>query len=292
MKKVYISGPMSGVKNFNFEKFFYWAREIKHRTFGAVTVVNPAEGDVTRWMETGWNFTEDQYDEVLAADLALIDECDAIFMMSGWRLSKGATMEYNRALLRGIPVFQECPVDLYIIGEGGHGKDTFAEYLSRVSGLGFVSSSWFMAERVVFPALKDRHGYTTVKQCFDDRRNHREEWYNIIAGANPTGSELSSALFKEHPIYVGLRNKRELDAVLGDSRFKPCVIWVDRSAVLEPEPATSMSLTKECANIIIDNNGSLDSLKAEAFKIACSLHRRDDEGVGCLCDFLLSGEEE
>lgn len=289
MKKVYISGPMTGVKNFNFEKFFYWAREIKHRTSGDVTVVNPAEIDVTRWMETGWRFTEDQYDEVLAADLALIDECDAIFMMSGWRLSKGATMEYNRALLRGLPVFQECPVDLFIIGEGGHGKDTFTEFLSEESGLGFVSSSWFMADRVVFPALKDRYGYTTVKQCFDDRRNHREEWYNIIAGANPTGSELSSALFKEYPIYVGLRNKRELDAVLGDSRFKPYVVWVDRSEVLEPEPATSMSLTKECANLVIDNNGCLVDLEAKAENLAQLLEPR---GVGALCSFLLTGEQE
>lgn len=38
-------------------------------------------------------------------DLAIIERCDAVYMLDGWENSKGATLEKNHAEKHGIPVF-------------------------------------------------------------------------------------------------------------------------------------------------------------------------------------------
>ena len=149
---------------------------------------------------------------------------------------------------------------LYVIGHGRHGKDTAAEFISGIYGITFCSSSWFMAERVIYPALAKKYGYTSVEQCFADRANHRAEWYNLIAARNPTGVELSAAIFDQYGMYVGLRNKRELDAVRKDPRFNINVIWIDATRRAPTEPSASMTLTSEDADAIIFNNDSEFSL--------------------------------
>jgi hypothetical protein len=156
---------------------------------------------------------------------------------------------------------------IYIIGHGRHGKDTVAEDLRDNFGLTFVASSWVMAETVVLPALKEKYNYTSTEQCFEDRHNHRAEWFNLIDNANPNWTELSEAIFKDNDIYVGIRNKRELDAVKADSRFNPFVVWVDASKRLGPEPADSMGLSIEDADYIIDNNGAPKMLQWEVLKM-------------------------
>jgi hypothetical protein len=63
----------------------------------------------------------------------------------------------------------------------------------------------------------------------------------------------------ENDIYCGLRNIREYHAMKKDRVFDHC-IWVDRSQHLPPEDISSMTLTAEHADIVIDNNGSLEDL--------------------------------
>lgn len=156
---------------------------------------------------------------------------------------------------------------IYIVGHGRHGKDTVAEILRDDYGLKFTASSWFMAGKVVFPALKNKYGYKSVAECFDDRHNHRAEWFDLIDKANPNGTELSEAIFKENEVYIGIRNKRELDAVKADSRFNPLVIWVDASKRAQPEPESSMTIKQKDADYTLDNNGTIDDLKANIFTL-------------------------
>ena len=73
---------------------------------------------------------------------------------------------------------------------------------------------------------------------------------------------LGSEIFKEYDIYCGLRNIREWRKMKQDGTYDVC-IWVDRSEHLPPEDESSMSLTKECADIVLDNNGSLDELRSK-----------------------------
>lgn len=41
----------------------------------------------------------------LAGDLAMLERCDAVYAMQGWKDSVGATGEVEHATLRGIPIF-------------------------------------------------------------------------------------------------------------------------------------------------------------------------------------------
>tara|TARA_Y100000593_G_scaffold91656_1_gene181084 strand:+ start:718 stop:1530 length:813 start_codon:yes stop_codon:yes gene_type:complete len=260
MSKVYIAGPMTGYPLYNFEQFFAYAAAI--RSVGD-TPLNPAEHDV-RKMLNGWVYSEADYDEIIEHDLKLIrKEADRMFMLRGWSFSKGAQMEHSLAVELGLDIQYEAKKHIYIVGHGRHGKDTVAEIMRDNYGFTFTASSWFMAGKVVFPALRNKYGYTSVAECFDDRHNHRAEWFDLIDKANPNGTELSEAIFKQNDIYVGIRSKRELDAVKADNRFDPLVVWVDASKRLEPEPSSSISIAIEDADYVVDNNGAIDDLVDE-----------------------------
>lgn len=149
---------------------------------------------------------------------------------------------------------------LLIIGHGRHGKDTVAEYLRDNRDMTFKSSSMHCAENVVYPVLKDTYGYTTVEECFEDRSNHRSEWFDLIANyCSDDLARIGREIFEVSDIYCGLRNKREFHAIKNNGIFD-FVVWVDRSDHLPLEPKDSMSLEPWMADFVIDNNGTLDQL--------------------------------
>lgn len=149
---------------------------------------------------------------------------------------------------------------ILIIGHARHGKDSVAKIIQLFYGLNFKSSSEFCAEKLMFPVLKDKYGYKTVEECFNDRGNHRAEWYDMISNYcldDPT--QLGRDIFTENDIYCGLRNKREFHAMKNQGVFDIC-IWVDRSDHLPLEPKDSMTLEPWMADFVIDNNGDEDEL--------------------------------
>jgi dephospho-CoA kinase len=147
-----------------------------------------------------------------------------------------------------------------VIGNAGHGKDTAAEMLCQMyAGMRFVSSSMFAAERVVYPALKDKYGYTSPEQCYADRVNHRAEWYNLILEYNDNRQRLTREIVQEHDIYVGMRSKEEYEQ---SKELFDIILWVDRSKVLPLESKDSMTIEyNSFEHIFIDNNGTLDELR-------------------------------
>ena len=138
-----------------------------------------------------------------------------------------------------------------VIGHGRHGKDTVCEILQQL-GLTFVSSSWFVAEKVIFPHMN----YDTVQECYDDRHNHRQQWHDLIHEyCKDDHSRLVKEILAENDIYCGLRNRKEFEA---SKHLFDVVFWVDRSEHLPPE--SSNELTADDADFVIDNNGSLEEL--------------------------------
>ena len=101
---IYIAGKMRGEECFNFERFFWWARTLKRRGYD---VFNPAQHDCERWLNDGWIYTEDQYEEVLAFDFEMIEKSDIVFMMKGWESSPGAIRERSYALELGKQIWYE-----------------------------------------------------------------------------------------------------------------------------------------------------------------------------------------
>jgi hypothetical protein len=149
---------------------------------------------------------------------------------------------------------------LLVIGHGRHGKDTVCEILRDDYGFSFESSSQFCSKLFIFDQLKDLYGYANEKDCYNDRHNHRTEWYDAICAYNvPNPARLGREIFKEHDIYCGLRNKKEYHAMRNTGVFD-YAIWVDRSDHLPLEDESSMTLKQWMADFTIDNNGTLDDL--------------------------------
>ena len=159
---------------------------------------------------------------------------------------------------------------LMIIGYARHGKDTVCKLLVDHFGLSFVSSSYFVAEKAVRPALA-QNGlvYPDLQTCYDDRVNHRADWFNAIAEYNKDDpARLGRELFAEYDIYCGNRNVFEFEAMKVEGAFD-YAWWIDRSDLAPPEDKSSNTLLPEMADRIINNNGDMAWLDLQVRRAYC-----------------------
>lgn len=91
MKRIYLSGPMSGLPDDNFPAFFAQASQLRAAGYD---VVNPAEIDNAG---KSWEYC-------LRTDLREMCSCDTIALMPGWEKSKGANLELHVAHRLGMGV--------------------------------------------------------------------------------------------------------------------------------------------------------------------------------------------
>ena len=96
MTRVYISGAITGTTDY-MERFSM--AELKLLGLG-YEVVNPS----TILSHIPTTSTHDEYMHV---SYALLDICDGIYMMDGWKDSKGSVMEYDYSLEKGLVVLYE-----------------------------------------------------------------------------------------------------------------------------------------------------------------------------------------
>ena len=109
--KIYLAGPMTGVRHFNFELFDHYAEELRERGY---EVISPAEMDspedraAAMASETGipTDVTK-SWGDFLARDVKLIADggVDGIVCLPRWWTSRGARMETFTAYLCELPVF-------------------------------------------------------------------------------------------------------------------------------------------------------------------------------------------
>lgn len=182
------------------------------------------------------------------------------------------------------PVLRDEAVEakprIMVMGYARHGKDTVSDLLREKYGLRFTSSSQFCAERVVLPHVKQAWSewhrtaadprpkkpafpdYDTVEECFDDRGNHRELWFNLITQFNtPDLTALGQAIFEGHDVYCGIRNAREFHALRNAGVFD-VAIWVDaEERVGSREDRSSCTVEPWMADFVLDNNGTLADLE-------------------------------
>jgi hypothetical protein len=152
-------------------------------------------------------------------------------------------------------------MNILIIGHGRHGKDTVAEFFNSRFGLKYKSSSLACAEIFIYDLLKEKYGYSTFDECYNDRSNHRKEWYELIVEYNSKDKTrlAREVLSNGTSCYVGMRDRDEVIACTSQNLFD-LIIWVDAGERLPLESSESFNITKDLADIVIDNNGDHDSL--------------------------------
>lgn len=89
---IYLSGPMTGLPEFNYPAFNAMAATLRGRGF---VVNNPAENGMAG---RGWG-------ECMRVAIKQLCDSDVIVMLDGWEDSRGARIEIRMAGDRGIPVF-------------------------------------------------------------------------------------------------------------------------------------------------------------------------------------------
>ena len=162
---------------------------------------------------------------------------------------------------------------LLIVGSARHGKDTFAELLRDNFGLKFKSSSQSAADIFLYDKLKEQYGYTTPEECFEDRVNHRQEWYEAICDYNKDNlARLAKDILSSADCYVGMRDRAEIKACMEQGLFD-LIIWVDASERLPKEPSTSFNIDKSCADIVLENNGTLEEFITKTKRLGNILNK-------------------
>lgn len=87
---IYLAGPMTGIKDFNYPAFFAEADRLRAKGFD---VRNPAEGpECATW------------EDYMRQALTTMMKCDTIRLLPGWTKSRGATIEFNLAEELGMRV--------------------------------------------------------------------------------------------------------------------------------------------------------------------------------------------
>jgi hypothetical protein len=113
--------------------------------------------------------------------------------------------------------------------------------------------------------------YPSYAECFADRGNFRAAWFSLIAAYLYPGMErLGREIYAENDIYVGIRNKRELNAVL-NAGLADVTIWVDASERVDQETAASCTVEPWMAMFTIDNNGTAEDLHRNVHQLMATL---------------------
>ena len=88
-RRIYISGPMSGLPDFNYPAFGAAAQWLENQGWEPVSPADIGQRE-------GWEWCD-----YMKAAVAMQTTCEAIHMLRGWHRSRGATVEHKLASVFG-----------------------------------------------------------------------------------------------------------------------------------------------------------------------------------------------
>ena len=94
--KIYISGAITGTNDY-MERF---AKAEKELTEQGYSVVNPAKVNAQLPEDTS-------YEEYMKISFCMLDMCDGIYMLKGWKKSYGANRELGNAMAKDMIIMYE-----------------------------------------------------------------------------------------------------------------------------------------------------------------------------------------
>lgn len=96
MRRIYISGPMTGLPDLNFAAFEAAVKLIR-LVDPTAQIINPHEIEHTYGAEGTW-------EQFLKLDLRHMLDCDLVVILPGWHNSKGSLLEIHVATSVNIPI--------------------------------------------------------------------------------------------------------------------------------------------------------------------------------------------
>lgn len=90
--RMYLSGPMSGLPDFNYPTFRRIAADLTSRGY---VVSNPADNGLPDGLS---------WEDYIRTDIRMLLDCDAVVVLPGWETSRGASLEVTIARALGMPV--------------------------------------------------------------------------------------------------------------------------------------------------------------------------------------------
>lgn len=94
-KRIYISGPITGVENW--QENFNLAEQELLKMDGAFFVANPVTLSQNVEKQFALQDSAPSYADYMAYDIKVLCDCDTICMLPHWQNSKGAKLEYEIA---------------------------------------------------------------------------------------------------------------------------------------------------------------------------------------------------
>lgn len=96
VSKIYVAGPMTGIKDFNYPAFNTAAARLHAAGF---EVLNPAETDTRMGTTPG----EQSWQWYMRHALRMLADADGVALLDGWEQSRGATLEHRIARSLNLP---------------------------------------------------------------------------------------------------------------------------------------------------------------------------------------------
>lgn len=139
---------------------------------------------------------------------------------------------------------------ILFVGWGRAGKDTAAEYVGRVTGLGYGgSTSWAGKEHMA--KVFGVHPMVAWERRHDNRQRWKDELDKLRMNDQTV---LIRRCLLDGPVFAGVRDKAELLAAREQGLLR-LVVWVHRYGV--PEDPTVTFTSQDCDDIVA-NIGSLE----------------------------------
>ena len=158
---------------------------------------------------------------------------------------------------------------IQVNGWARHGKDTVGDYFAERYDLRKNNASIVIAE-MLFELLPNGW-YKDFDECYADRVNHREGWYNFIVDGNHNPTQVERAMV-DGDIFTGERHRKSFER---HKHMFDVTIWVDSSARgIPPEPMGSCDLNSAGHDLILFNNGTLRELYDECDLIYNKLEKQ------------------
>lgn len=119
--KLYLSGPMTGRPNFNYDTFNEVAEELRQRFH---QVINPAE---IEFPDPGLNKNSTEtWAHYLSHAIRVMLDCSIIVLLPEWETSRGAVVEVNLADVLNYHVF-ELDMDTYQFKPTKYGNQDYTK---------------------------------------------------------------------------------------------------------------------------------------------------------------------